>query len=126
MIHQTKSGKEIYTVYSLWDTFRALHPLLTIIKPDLNEKLVMSLMQKYHEGGILPMWELAGNYTATMIGYHAIPVIVDAYMKGFDKIDGKNCSKPVSAARYMIRPVLSHRAEWSTGWFPFLNTTKIK
>ena len=49
----------------------------------------MSLMQKYHEGGILPMWELAGNYTATMIGYHAIPVIVDAYMKGFDKIDGK-------------------------------------
>ena len=89
MIHQTKPGKEIYTVYSLWDTFRALHPLLTIIKPDLNEKLVMSLMQKYHEGGILPMWELAGNYTATMIGYHAIPVIVDAYMKGFDKIDGK-------------------------------------
>ena len=38
MIHQTKSGKEIYTVYSLWDTFRALHPLLTIIKPDLNKK----------------------------------------------------------------------------------------
>lgn len=88
MIHQTKPGNEIYTVYSLWDTFRALHPLLTIIQPELNDKLVMSLMEKYHEGGILPMWELAGNYTATMIGYHAVPVIVDAYMKGFDKIDG--------------------------------------
>ena len=88
MIHQTKPGKEIYTVYSLWDTFRALHPLLTITQPELNDKLIMSLMEKYHEGGILPMWELAGNYTATMIGYHAVPVIVDAYMKGFNKIDG--------------------------------------
>ena len=88
MVHQTKPGKEIYTVYSLWDTFRALHPLLTITQPELNDKLIMSLMEKYHEGGILPMWELAGNYTATMIGYHAVPVIVDAYMKGFNKIDG--------------------------------------
>ncbi|HIZ26441.1 GH92 family glycosyl hydrolase [Barnesiella sp. An55] len=93
MIHQTKPGKEIYTVYSLWDTFRALHPLLTITQPELNDKLVMSLMEKYHEGGILPMWELAGNYTATMIGYHAVPVIVDAYMKGFNKIDGHELLK---------------------------------
>lgn len=54
MIHQTKPGKEIYTVYSLWDTFRALHPLLTIIKPDLNEKLVMSLMQNTTKGVFCP------------------------------------------------------------------------
>ncbi|MCH5327549.1 MAG: GH92 family glycosyl hydrolase [Coprobacter sp.] len=88
-IHQADTNEEIYTVYSLWDTFRALHPLLTVIDPQLNGKLIVSLMQKYREGGILPMWELAGNYTATMIGYHAVPVIVDAYMKGFDRIDGQ-------------------------------------
>ena len=93
LIHRAETDESIYTVYSLWDTFRALHPLFTIIDSELNDKLVMSLMQKYQEGGILPMWELAGNYTATMIGYHAVPVIVDAYMKGFDKIDGQELLK---------------------------------
>lgn len=81
-IHTTQSGKTMYTVFSLWDTFRALHPLLTIIDPELNTQFINTLLQQYQEGGILPMWELAGNYTGTMIGYHAVPVIVDAYMKG--------------------------------------------
>jgi len=71
-----------YTVFSLWDTHRALHPLFTILKPDYNQELIRALLRKYDEGGILPMWGLASNYTGTMIGSHAVSVIVDAYMKG--------------------------------------------
>ncbi|WP_321335402.1 GH92 family glycosyl hydrolase [uncultured Bacteroides sp.] len=70
-----------YTVFSLWDTFRALHPLYTIIEPDLNQALIRSLLRKYGELGVLPKWELASNETGTMIGYHAVSVIVDAFMK---------------------------------------------
>lgn len=81
-IHQTTENRPIYTIFSLWDTFRAFHPLMTIIDPAKNTDFVRSLLTKYAEGGLLPMWELAGNYTATMTGYHAVPVIVDAYMKG--------------------------------------------
>ena len=81
-IHQTTEDRPIYTIFSLWDTFRAFHPLMTIIDPAKNTDFVRSLLTKYAEGGLLPMWELAGNYTATMTGYHAVPVIVDAYMKG--------------------------------------------
>ncbi len=88
-IHQVAEGEEMYTIFSTWDTFRALHPLLTIINPEQNDRFVTSLVHKYREGGILPMWELAGNYTATMIGYNSVPILVDAYMKGYAKIDGK-------------------------------------
>jgi predicted alpha-1,2-mannosidase len=76
-----------YTVFSLWDTFRALNPLFTIVYPDREEALIRSLIRKYEEGGILPMWELASNYTGTMLGYHAVPLIVDAYMKGLRNFD---------------------------------------
>ncbi len=79
--------KNIYTVFSLWDTFRAFHPLLTITDPDLNNDFILSLINKYDQGGILPMWELNGNYTGTMIGSHSISVIVDAYMKGIRNFD---------------------------------------
>ena len=81
-IHQTSADRPVYTVFSLWDTFRALHPLMTIIDPGLNNQFIRSLIRKHEEGGIFPMWDLASNYTGTMIGYHAVPVIVDAYMKG--------------------------------------------
>lgn len=85
--HQGSVNEPMYTVFSLWDTFRAYHPLMTIIDPDLNEAFIRSLIQKQREGGVFPMWELAGNYTGTMIGYHAVPVIVDAYMKGYHNFD---------------------------------------
>ena len=75
-------GSPDYTVFSLWDTFRAAHPLFTILNPGRDAEMIRSLIRKYHQGGILPMWELASNYTGTMIGYHAVPVIADAYMKG--------------------------------------------
>ncbi|MDR0937927.1 MAG: GH92 family glycosyl hydrolase [Mediterranea sp.] len=85
--HQGDATQPVYTVFSLWDTFRAFHPLMTIIDPKRNEQYIRSLILKSQEGGILPKWELAANYTGTMIGYHAVPVIVDAYMKGYRDFD---------------------------------------
>ena len=100
-VHQGDTLNPIYTVFSLWDTFRALHPLMTIIDPDLNNHFINSLIKKHQEGGIYPMWDLASNYTGTMIGYHAVPVIVDAYMKGYRNFDTKEAYKAcLRAAEY--------------------------
>jgi predicted alpha-1,2-mannosidase len=81
-IHAAVKGSSNYTVFSLWDTFRAFHPLMTIINPAKNEEWIRAMLRKYEEMGILPMWELSSNETGTMIGYNAVPVIVDAYRKG--------------------------------------------
>ena len=85
--HQGTPDKPVYTVFSLWDTHRALHPLLTIIDPKLNNDFINSLLLKHEEGGLLPMWELAGNYTATMTGYHAVSLMADAVNKGIADFD---------------------------------------
>ena len=71
-----------YTIFSLWDTFRATHPLFTIINVEKTNEFIRTLLRQYQDGGRLPIWELAANYTDCMIGYHSIPVIVDAYVKG--------------------------------------------
>lgn len=86
-VHQGDVNKPVYTVFSLWDTHRALHPLLTVIDPELNNDFINSLLLKYKEGGLLPMWELAGNYTATMTGYHAVSLMADALNKGIADFD---------------------------------------
>jgi predicted alpha-1,2-mannosidase len=78
---------EQYTVFSLWDTFRASHPLYTITQRDKTKDFIHSFLKMYDQGGDLPMWELAGNYTHCMIGYNAVPVIVDAYIKGITDFD---------------------------------------
>jgi len=85
-IHRMDRGN-MYTVFSLWDTFRALHPLMTIIDPIRAQEFVRALLRKYNESGTLPVWELASNETGCMIGYHSVPVIVDTYMKGLRDFD---------------------------------------
>lgn len=116
---RTTGSQEVYTVFSLWDTFRALHPLLTIINPELNSAFVGSLLKKYDEGGILPMWELAANYTGTMIGYHAVPVIVDAYLKGDRSFDaGKALSACIRSSVYDTTGILSTRYVRDHGLMP--------
>ncbi len=77
----------MYSVFSLWDTFRALHPLLTLLDPARTSDFIRSMLRKYEEGGVLPVWELASNETWTMIGYHSVPVIADAYAKGVRGFD---------------------------------------
>lgn len=76
-----------YTVFSLWDTFRATHPLYTITQRERSKGFINSFLNMHRQGGQLPMWELAGNYTGCMIGYHSVPVIVDAYNKGITSFD---------------------------------------
>jgi predicted alpha-1,2-mannosidase len=71
-----------YYTFSLWDTYRAAHPLYTILHPDRVTNFVEAMMAHYQDTGILPVWTLWGNETNTMIGYHSIPVIADAYLKG--------------------------------------------
>jgi predicted alpha-1,2-mannosidase len=88
-IHTIKNH-DMYTVFSLWDTFRAENPLYTIIDKKKAQDMVESLILKYKESGLLPVWELASNETGTMIGYHAIPVIADSYFKGLRNFDVKD------------------------------------
>ncbi len=71
-----------YTVFSLWDTFRAVHPLFTIIEPERTVDFIKTFLVQYEQGGRLPVWELAANETNCMIGYHAVSVIADAFIKG--------------------------------------------
>ncbi|KAF0131194.1 MAG: alpha-1 2-mannosidase [Bacteroidetes bacterium] len=78
-----------YTVFSLWDTFRAWHPLMTIIEQQRTNDFIQTMLNMHEKGGLLPVWELAGNETFCMIGNHAIPVIADAWMKGIRGYDGE-------------------------------------
>lgn len=77
-------GTPNYSVYSMWDTFRAFHPLQTIINPERATEYANDLIRKYQDGGILPKWELHGHYTGTMIGFPAVSIIADAMAKGLD------------------------------------------
>ncbi len=78
----TAEGYNKYDTFSLWDTFRATHPLYTLIAANETEDMLKSFLSHYDETGLLPVWSLAGNETNMMIGYHAVPVLVDAYFKG--------------------------------------------
>lgn len=80
-------GYDRYTVFSLWDTFRALHPLLTIIDEKRTNDFINSFLAIYREGGKLPIWELSGCETDCMIAYHSVPVITDSYVKGIRGFD---------------------------------------
>ena len=86
-------GYNVYTVFSLWDTYRAEHPMLTLIKPSLDLQFIQTFLRQYEQGGKLPVWELSANETNCMIGYHSVPVIVDAYMKGIRGFDAEEALK---------------------------------
>lgn len=85
----TANGFTYYSVFSLWDTYRATHPLYTIIDKERNEDYIKTFLTHYEQGGRLPVWELASNETECMIGYHSVPVIIDAYMKGAKSFDAQ-------------------------------------
>lgn len=84
---ENAKGFDRYDTFSLWDTYRAAHPLYTILHPKRVSNMINSLLAHYKETGLLPVWSLQGNETNMMIGNHAIPVIVDAYFKGIEHFD---------------------------------------
>ncbi|MDX3899991.1 MAG: GH92 family glycosyl hydrolase [Sphingobium sp.] len=102
-VHQAK-GFDFRSTFSLWDTFRAEHPLLTLIQPEkANSDIVRSLIasRAVSPDGILPVWQFHGRETWTMIGYHAVPVIADAYLKGIGGFDPTEAlDAMVASARY--------------------------
>ncbi len=92
---------EAYTVFSLWDTFRAWYPLMTIIDPVRSREWVYSLYEGFREGGLLPKWPLVGNYTGTMVGYPALSLIADAMTKGLlDSITDKLLEAAIISATW--------------------------
>jgi len=90
-------GFDYYTIFSLWDTFRGEHPLFTLTQQNRTNDFINTMIAQYEQGGRLPVWELAANETECMIGYHSIPVIVDAYMKG---IRGYDVEKAFEAMKH--------------------------
>ncbi len=83
-IHQAE-GFDRYTVFSLWDTFRTLHPLLALIEQERTDDFLQSFLTIYNEGDKLPIWELSGFETNCMIGYNSVSVIADAINKGIGR-----------------------------------------
>ena len=82
---QLPTGKKYYSTFSIWDTFRAWNPLMTLINTGLVNDMVYSYMDMYDASGELPIWPLSAGETGTMIGYHSVSVIADAYIKGIIK-----------------------------------------
>ena len=87
-VHQA-DGWVNYSTFSLWDTFRAAHPLFTYTEPERVGDMVQSFIAFYEQNGRLPVWNFWGSETDMMIGYHAVPVIVDAYLKGIGDFDAE-------------------------------------
>ena len=102
-------GYNKYDTFSLWDTFRATHPLYTILAPKETEDMIKSFLSHYDETGLLPVWSLAGNETNMMIGYHAVPVIVDAYFKGIPMDVNKALEACVASANENGRQIDDYR-----------------
>jgi len=102
-VHQAK-GFTHYSTFSLWDTYRALHPLLTLVQPEQRTNdFVQSLLaaRRHSPYGVLPVWAFHGQETWCMIGYHAVPVIADAYMKGIRGYDANEALEAmVASANY--------------------------
>ena len=82
-------GWQNYSTFSLWDTFRASHPLFTLTAPECVDDMVNSFIAFYSQHGRLPVWNMWGSETDMMIGYHSVPVIADAYLKGFRGFDAE-------------------------------------
>lgn len=98
-VHQT-DGFDYYTVFSLWDTYRAANPLYTLIEPKRTNDFIRTFLRQYEEGGMLPVWELSSNETGCMIGYHSVSVIADAFLKG---IKGYDTLKALEAMKHSAK-----------------------
>lgn len=85
----TADGFTNYSLFSLWDTYRAAHPLYTFMHPERVNDMIKSFLVFYDQHGMLPVWNFQGNETDMMIGYHSVPVIVDAYLKGIGDFDAE-------------------------------------
>ena len=117
-IHRAKAST-VYSVFSLWDTFRAEHPLLALIQAPRDLDMINTILDHYQQSPdhLLPMWELQGNETWCMIGYHAVPVIVDGYLKGVKGFDAERAYDAIKTTA--MNPDYDGLASYrKLGWVP--------
>ncbi len=118
-IHRAQ-GFTNYTVFSLWDTYRATHPLFALIQAQRDADMINSMLAHYDQSveRMLPIWSLQGNETWCMIGYHAVPVIVDAYLKGVKGFDPARAYEAIKTTA--MNPNYDNVATYAKlGWVPF-------
>lgn len=116
-VHQT-DGWTNYGTFSLWDTYRAAHPLFTYTEPEQVNDMVKSFIAFHEQNGRLPVWNFQGSETDMMIGYHAVPVIVDAYLKGIGDFDAEKALAACVATANLdnYRGIGTYK---KTGYIPF-------
>lgn len=121
-VHQA-DGWVNYSTFSLWDTFRAAHPLFTYTEPERVGDMVQSFIAFYEQNGRLPVWNFWGSETDMMIGYHAVPVIVDAYLKGIGNFDAEKALEACVATANIdeYRGIGSYK---KNGYIPYNVTDK--
>jgi predicted alpha-1,2-mannosidase len=111
--------KPFYSTLSLWDTYRAAHPLYTLVADDKVNDFINSMLHQYDQQGFLPIWALWGGETYCMIGNHAVPVIVDAYLKGYRGFDAEKAFLAIKTTLNKKLP----KSDWKTydqyGYYPF-------
>lgn len=110
--------KALYSTFSLWDTYRAAHPLYTLIQPEKDAAFINSMIRQYETFGYLPIWQLWGDENYCMIGNHAIPVIVDAILKGIPGIDVEKAYEAVKASSTIDHPGSPFTAWGKYGYIP--------
>ncbi len=118
-IHVAK-GFQNYAVFSLWDTYRAAHPLFALIQSKRDSDMINSLLAHYDQSvdHLLPLWSLQGNETWCMIGYHSVPVIVDAFLKGVKGFDKERAYRAIKKSA--MNPDYDGVAAYAQlGWVPF-------
>ncbi|QOD60473.1 GH92 family glycosyl hydrolase [Polaribacter haliotis] len=113
----TAKNYTAYSTLSLWDTFRAEHPLLTLTAPDRVSDIINTMLAYYETKEILPVWTLYANETNTMTGYHSIPVIVEAYMKGIRGFDTEKAFEAMKTTMMQDERGLNHYKKY--GYIPY-------
>lgn len=117
--HQAQ-GFTNHAIFSLWDTYRATHPLFCLLQPERDADMINSMLAHYDQSAdhLLPVWSLSGNETWCMIGYHAVPVIVDAYFKGIKGFDAQRAYQAIKTTA--MNPDYDNVKTYaSLGWVPF-------
>ena len=115
-VHNTGNEFTNYTVFSLWDTYRAAHPLSTIIHPEMQKDLGNTFLNIFNQQGKLPVWHLVGNETDCMVGNPGIPVLADMLLKGYD-VDGEAALEAMKTSALLDERELDLVKEY--GYIPY-------
>ena len=113
------TGGKFYSTFSTWDTYRAAHPFYTLMVPERVDGFVNSLVDQCETIGYLPIWGLWGGETFTMIANHSVPIIAEAYAKGFRGFDAERAFNAIKQTQTISHPLKSNWENYTKyGYFP--------